>query len=173
MVGGGPSALPPLVRLWRYSGPIDAHQGNIGEFRRQSGEYERQNEEHMNKDTRELLERTIEVLDNYVDVNDGDDGQPRPNAAMSLQEDIRQHLEREDKNDVWTAGFWHVPQDRAATMSEAEATCVVLGWSLKQQDDEGLFGVYVSPNNPHRAALDREEDIEVTVGNIRVSVEWP
>lgn len=36
----------------------------------------------------EVLQRCAELLDDYQDVNDGDDGQPRPNRAMSLLQDV-------------------------------------------------------------------------------------
>jgi len=36
----------------------------------------------------DILDRCAEFLDNYVDVNDGDDGQPVPNLAMSLKADV-------------------------------------------------------------------------------------
>jgi len=36
------------------------------------------------EDVCELLEEIRDFLDNYTDVRDGDDGQPRPNAAMTL-----------------------------------------------------------------------------------------
>jgi hypothetical protein len=35
-----------------------------------------------------LLEELKDVLDNYSDVNDGADGQPVPNRAMSAIQDI-------------------------------------------------------------------------------------
>lgn len=37
----------------------------------------------------DLLDRIEEFLDNYVDVNDGDDGRPVPNRAMSLLSDVQ------------------------------------------------------------------------------------
>lgn len=40
----------------------------------------------------ELLERCAEFLDDYSDVNDGDYGEPRPNAAMSLLSAINEEL---------------------------------------------------------------------------------
>jgi hypothetical protein len=39
-------------------------------------------------DLLEALQRCAELLDDYSDVNDGDDGQPRPNRAMSLLQDV-------------------------------------------------------------------------------------
>ena len=36
----------------------------------------------------DILDNCAEFLDNYVDVNDGDDGQPVPNRAMSLKADV-------------------------------------------------------------------------------------
>jgi hypothetical protein len=35
-----------------------------------------------------LLDDVREFLDNYIDVDDGEDGQPRPNRAMSLDMEI-------------------------------------------------------------------------------------
>ncbi len=37
----------------------------------------------------DLLVRVDEFLDNYIDVLDGDYGEPRPNRAMSLQQDVQ------------------------------------------------------------------------------------
>lgn len=45
-------------------------------------------------DVIDLLERCAEFLDNYVDVNDGEDGQPRPNRAMQLATDVEAAIER-------------------------------------------------------------------------------
>jgi len=36
----------------------------------------------------DVLYRCAELLDDYQDVNDGDDGQPVPNRAMSLLQDV-------------------------------------------------------------------------------------
>lgn len=36
----------------------------------------------------DVLDQCAEFLDNYVDVNDGEDGLPRPNRAMSLKADV-------------------------------------------------------------------------------------
>lgn len=44
----------------------------------------------------DLLHRCVDVLDNYSDVNDGEDGQPVPNRAMSLLTDVQLALERSD-----------------------------------------------------------------------------
>lgn len=40
-----------------------------------------------------LLERLSEFLDNYVDVEDGDYGEPRPNRAMTLKEEVDAAIE--------------------------------------------------------------------------------
>lgn len=45
-------------------------------------------------DMLDLLEEVREFLDNYIDVLDGDDGQPRPNRAMSLDSEIARVLAR-------------------------------------------------------------------------------
>jgi hypothetical protein len=46
-------------------------------------------------DRDDLVDLLVRVwcLDDYSDVNDGDDGQPRPNRAMSLLTDVEQMLE--------------------------------------------------------------------------------
>lgn len=36
----------------------------------------------------DVLAECLAVLDDYSDVNDGEDGQPRPNRAMSLMQEI-------------------------------------------------------------------------------------
>ena len=44
-----------------------------------------------NRDERtDILDRIEEFLDNYVDVNDGEDGRPVPNRAMSLLSDVQE-----------------------------------------------------------------------------------
>jgi hypothetical protein len=48
-------------------------------------------------DLYDLLTRVSELLDNYVDVNDGADGQPTPNRAMSLQRDVDTMIATLDK----------------------------------------------------------------------------
>lgn len=35
-----------------------------------------------------VLQRCAELLDDYSDVSDGDYGEPRPNRAMSLLQDV-------------------------------------------------------------------------------------
>lgn len=42
----------------------------------------------------ETLHRCAELLDDYSDVLDGDDGQPRPNRAMSLLQDVERVIEK-------------------------------------------------------------------------------
>lgn len=42
------------------------------------------------QDVIEVLNECDEFLDNYVDVNDGDDGRPVGNVAMSLQYRVRE-----------------------------------------------------------------------------------
>ena len=41
---------------------------------------------------RDTLQECAEVLDDYVDVNDGEDGNPRPNRAMSIVQQIESVL---------------------------------------------------------------------------------
>lgn len=45
-------------------------------------------------DMLDLLRACSEFADNYVDVTDGDDGQPRPNRAMSLKAEIDRLIEQ-------------------------------------------------------------------------------
>lgn len=42
----------------------------------------------------EALQRCAELLDDYSDVNDGEDGQPVPNRAMSLLHDVEAALSK-------------------------------------------------------------------------------
>jgi hypothetical protein len=45
-----------------------------------------------------LLDEMRDFLDTYIDVVDGDDGQPRPNRAMSLDAEIARVLTRVSRN---------------------------------------------------------------------------
>lgn len=50
-------------------------------------------------DVIDVLNDCAEFLDNYSDVNDGDDGQPVPNRAMSLMsrvEEARDAMQRQE-----------------------------------------------------------------------------
>lgn len=47
--------------------------------------FSEQGEYLLVSDVVDVLTQCSEFLDDYVDVNDGDDGHPRPNRAMSLQ----------------------------------------------------------------------------------------
>jgi len=47
----------------------------------------------MSADLLDTLVRVSEFLDNYVDVEDGDYGQPRPNRAMSLKQDVDREID--------------------------------------------------------------------------------
>lgn len=49
-------------------------------------------------DLLDTLNNVSEYLDNYVDVRDRDDGQPRPNGAMSLQTEVNQVCERLERD---------------------------------------------------------------------------
>lgn len=44
---------------------------------------------------KDILRDAIDFISGYEDVIDGDYGEPRPNAAMMLNERLREELERE------------------------------------------------------------------------------
>lgn len=56
-----------------------------------------------NSYTIDLLERVSEFLDDYSDIRDGSDG-PLPNAAMSLQLELEQHITTLKRQDATGEG---------------------------------------------------------------------
>lgn len=45
-----------------------------------------------------LLEDVHEFLDNYIDVEDGDYGEPRPNRAMSLDNEVARMIKKLERD---------------------------------------------------------------------------
>ena len=53
---------------------------------------------NLQGDLLDTLNSVSEFLDNYVDVVDGDYGEPRPNAAMSLKSEVDEAFERLERD---------------------------------------------------------------------------
>ena len=84
MKEAGQSEYPYLFGLATVK-LADAHREYLRLLERQAGKSD---------EALDTLERCAELLDDYSDVTDGDYGEPRPNRAMSLLNDVQAVLNR-------------------------------------------------------------------------------